>query len=505
MSHHRRQFLLTFIQILDLLVLVAAFTLAMRIAGLDPRSAETVSELSKFLFVVGLPIIWHWTFNLFSLYHTRRLSSGMREAWDVFKASSLGVLVIMVFGLVLRLAPAQVEQNQVRTFMVLFWLLASGGSIITRLLLRLAFEWARLRGRNLRHVLVAGTNERAIAFAQKLKARPELGYWVVGFVDDDWQGMDEFERSGFERVADFQNLEEYLRRNVVDELVVALPFNTSYKLNAHIVGLCEQHGITVRFVSQIFDLKMARAKVESFHDEPVLTLHTGTMRGSGMVIKRFMDLALSFVALLALTPVFAVVALAIKLSSPGPVFFIQERVGFNKRRFDLFKFRTMVVDAEKKLKEIAHLNEVSGPVFKIEKDPRITPIGAFLRKTSIDELPQLINVFLGDMSLVGPRPLPLRDYEGFDQDSHRRRFSVRPGITCFWQIEGRNSIPFEQWMELDMKYIDNWSPWLDIKILFKTLPALIFCPGDQIVDQEAEEQPSSVKPPIAGLPSHHQV
>ena len=174
-----------------------------------------------------------------------------------------------------------------------------------------------------------------------------------------------------------------------------------------------------------------------------------------------------------LFPLFVLTACLIKLTSAGPVFFIQDRVGLNKRRFRLYKFRTMVADAEEKQAELEDLNEVSGPVFKIKDDPRITSFGNFLRKTSIDELPQLINVLKRDMSLVGPRPLPVLDYNGFDQDWHRRRFSVRPGITCLWQVKGRSSIPFEQWMQLDMEYIDTWSLWLDLKILTKTIPAVL--------------------------------
>ena len=174
-----------------------------------------------------------------------------------------------------------------------------------------------------------------------------------------------------------------------------------------------------------------------------------------------------------LFPLLLLTACLIKLTSPGPFFFIQERVGLNKRRFRLYKFRTMVADAEKRQAELEPLNEISGPVFKIKNDPRITPIGDFLRTTSIDELPQLINVLKGEMSLVGPRPLPVRDYNGFDQDWHRRRFSVRPGITCLWQVDGPSDIPFQKWMEMDMEYIDQWSLWLDLKILTKTIPAVL--------------------------------
>jgi len=161
------------------------------------------------------------------------------------------------------------------------------------------------------------------------------------------------------------------------------------------------------------------------------------------------------------------------VTSNYTVFFVQERVGLNKRRFRVYKFRTMVKDAEQKQAELEDLNEVMGAAFKITNDPRITPVGSFLRKTSIDELPQLINVLKGDMSLVGPRPLPVRDYNGFNTDWHRRRFSVRPGITCLWQVNGRHNITFEKWMELDLEYIDQWSLLLDLSILVKTIPAVL--------------------------------
>jgi lipopolysaccharide/colanic/teichoic acid biosynthesis glycosyltransferase len=174
-----------------------------------------------------------------------------------------------------------------------------------------------------------------------------------------------------------------------------------------------------------------------------------------------------------LAPLFLLAALIVRLTSPGPALFFQDRVGLNKRRFRLYKFRTMEADAEKRQREVEHLNEASGAVFKIRNDPRLTPVGKFLRKTSIDELPQLFNVLKGDMSLVGPRPLPVRDYQGFHQDWQRRRFSVRPGITCLWQVNGRSSTTFEKWMELDMQYIDHWSLGLDFKILAKTIPAVL--------------------------------
>ena len=166
-------------------------------------------------------------------------------------------------------------------------------------------------------------------------------------------------------------------------------------------------------------------------------------------------------------------AIAIKMISKGPVFFLQERIGLNKRRFKIYKFRTMIPNAEKEMHMLESRNEAQGPVFKIKDDPRITPLGRFLRRSSIDELPQLMNVLRGDMSLVGPRPLPARDYDGFSEDWQRRRFSVKPGITCLWQVNGRSGISFDQWMLLDLQYMDEWSLWLDLKILAKTVPAVL--------------------------------
>jgi exopolysaccharide biosynthesis polyprenyl glycosylphosphotransferase len=206
---------------------------------------------------------------------------------------------------------------------------------------------------------------------------------------------------------------------------------------------------------------------------PVTTVHTGAMQGWPVVVKRVLDVTLSMFLLATLFPLLVLVGAAIKFTSPGPILFVQERVGLNKRHFHLYKFRTMVPQAELAQSALRHLNEASGPVFKIRSDPRVTPIGRVLRRTSIDELPQLFNVLTGDMSMVGPRPLPIRDYEGFDEDRHRRRFSVRPGLTCLWQVSGRHLIPFESWMALDLHYIDHWSLWLDIKTMLRTIPAVI--------------------------------
>jgi exopolysaccharide biosynthesis polyprenyl glycosylphosphotransferase len=229
----------------------------------------------------------------------------------------------------------------------------------------------------------------------------------------------------------------------------------------------------MRLNSDIFGLKKARWLAEEYGNGHYIASYTGAGEGWPLAIKRTLDLAISSLLLLLLLPLLVAAAIAIKLTSKGPVLFLQERIGMNKRRFKIYKFRTMIPNAEQVIHTLEGQNEATGPVFKIKNDPRITPIGKFLRRSSIDELPQLLNVLKGDMSLVGPRPLPVRDYEGFSEDWQRRRFSVKPGITCLWQVNGRSGISFDQWMLLDLQYLDEWSLWLDLKILAKTVPAVL--------------------------------
>jgi exopolysaccharide biosynthesis polyprenyl glycosylphosphotransferase len=264
-----------------------------------------------------------------------------------------------------------------------------------------------------------------------------------------------------------------LRRNVVDEVANYLPLRSFYEHSSRVAVLCEQHGIFMRFDSEIFDLKIARARTEKLDGRTQLTAYSSSPDGWAVLVKRGLDVTLSLALLLSIAPVLVVIGLLVKLTSRGPVLFRQERIGRNKRRFFIYKFRTMVPNAEKLQPALEGLNEAAGPVFKIRNDPRVTPIGRLLRRTSLDELPQLFNVLRGDMSLVGPRPLPVRDYEGFDQDWQRRRFSVRPGITCLWQVNGRSNIAFDHWMKLDLQYLDEWSIWLDVKILAQTIPAVL--------------------------------
>ena len=354
------------------------------------------------------------------VYESQRLVSRGDEAIRIFQATSLGTLCITLLSIFFSI------RMVTPTFLLVFWVAVTSLTIGSRLFLRFFLEHVRRRGRDLRHVLIVGTNPRAVEFARKLEFRLESGYRVIGFVDVPWSGFERFSQSRFPLVCDFNGLAEYLRNSVVDEVVIGLPMRSFNDRCLAVAALCELHGIVVRFLPWIFNLKFAKPRAEDFGGDSLITLSTGPIDGWPVVFKRVLDVVLASLLLFLLAPLLFVVALSIELTSEGPVFFKQERLGLNKRRFRIYKFRTMVADAEQKQAELEDLNEVEGPVFKIKSDPRVTLVGRVLRKTSIDELPQLFNVLKGEMSLVGPRPLPVRDYEGFDQDWHRRRFSVVP-------------------------------------------------------------------------------
>jgi exopolysaccharide biosynthesis polyprenyl glycosylphosphotransferase len=272
-------------------------------------------------------------------------------------------------------------------------------------------------------------------------------------------------------------LDAVVADHAVDEVLIALPIDKHAPLVESIVRRCEEQGITVRVRTEMSTLHIARSYLDELEGVPVVTIQSGPQDGWQLVVKRLIDIVGSAALLLLLIPLFVVVALLIKLDSPGPVFFAQERVGFNKRRFRIVKYRTMLDGSDQRQHMLEHLNEAEGPVFKIKYDPRITRVGRFLRRFSIDELPQLINVLKGDMSLVGPRPLPVRDVKKIDLQWHKRRFSIKPGITCLWQVNGRSDIGFNDWVRMDLDYIDKWSLGLDLKILILTIPAVFRGPG----------------------------
>jgi exopolysaccharide biosynthesis polyprenyl glycosylphosphotransferase len=386
---------------------------------------------------------------------------------DMFKSTTIGTLAVGGLGLLFQMEVLTLK------FLTTFWLVSTATAIASRLIMRYTLKHIRRLGHNLNHVLIVGTNPRALEIAHRIETKKEMGYHLVGFVDDNWCSSDVEEQGTYSRVTDLNGVPEYLKNHIVDEVIICVPIKSLFEASSLIMIQCEEQGITVNVINDAFRPRIGHSTMGHFEGNHVIMLNTGSLSTVGLLAKRILDFLIALVLLVVLAPLMLLIAGLIKFTLPGPVFFVQKRIGLNKRIFNMYKFRTMVTNAEEIMVELEAHNEASGPVFKIRNDPRITTIGRFLRKTSLDELPQLINVLKGDMSLVGPRPLPLRDYEGFEQDWHRRRLSVPPGITCLWQVRGRNSLTFDKWMELDMEYIDNWSLWLDLKIILRTIPAVL--------------------------------
>jgi exopolysaccharide biosynthesis polyprenyl glycosylphosphotransferase len=469
----KRKFLLSLLKLYDSGLVIAAFGLttlllvkADRTVPLEHFLSVRIKLVNFLIFGVAL-LLCHGMFYMCGLYESRRLSTRKAEMLDALKATTLSTacLALMSYFFAIKMVAPR--------FLLVFWVIITISAVVSRLLMQFWLGKVRRHGHNLRYMLILGTNGRAIEFARKIEATPEKGYQLLGFVDEEWDGSGEFRKTGYRLACDYDGLPEFLRSNVVDEVAIYLPFGSFYLHSAQVAALCEVHGIVMRFASDIFGLKTARSRSEEFNGDQHIAAYTGVRDEWPLVIKRTLDVFIASTLIVLLSPLLFVVAVLIRLNSKGPIFFAQERLGLNKRKFWIYKFRTMIPNAEQMMAALEAQNEVSGPVFKMKNDPRVTPIGKILRRTSIDELPQLFNILKGDMSLVGPRPLPVRDYEGFHQDWQRRRFSVRPGITCLWQVNGRNSIPFEQWMRLDLQYMDEWSLWLDLKILARTIPAVL--------------------------------
>ncbi len=324
----------------------------------------------------------------------------------------------------------------------------------------------RLVGNRDRQVVLVGSGPRAQAIAQELQLHPRWHYHLLGFVDsrlmDGCDGL----------LGSLDELESLLMRHVVDEVIIALPMKSNYDGIQAAIAACERVGVQSVYSMDLFATEVAKRRSVDQTDASAVVLHM-VHNDHRRIFKRAVDLAGAAAGIALLSPLLAVVALLVRVTSKGPVIFCQDRYGLNKRTFRMYKFRSMVADAEKQQARLEHLNETTGPVFKIREDPRITTVGRFIRKTSIDELPQLFNVLRGDMSLVGPRPLPMRDVSRFSEPWLMRRFSVRPGLTGLWQVSGRSNTGFAHWIKLDLEYIDRWSFLLDLKILARTVPAVL--------------------------------
>lgn len=457
----RRSIVFLFFNLWDVILAAVGFTLAVATQYDFYDLQVNVSILDTICAVVFL-VFWHLLFVSRGLYDSKRLRHRWHEVFEALFAITIGTAVLTSVLLLLDSLYAN------KQFIILFWLFVVSTTLVSRIIMRMLLKMVRVRhGRNLRHVLIVGAGPRGRKIADEISKLDYLGYRVIGFVDQiEEKNKDIID--GSDLLGSPAELSEIISEFTVDEIFAALPMRSCYELIQQTVVKAEEQGVPVTLLSDLFLLKFAQIEGREIGGLPTIRLFSGPRYGWQLAVKRLMDVVISSVLIIFLSPFLTLVGLLIKLDSPGPAIFRQERVGLNKHNFILYKFRTMRADAEALKKDLESQNEVDGPAFKIRNDPRITRLGHFLRKTSIDEMPQLLNVLKGNLSLVGPRPLPLCDVAGMTEYWQHRRFSMPPGITCIWQVQGRSDVKFDRWMEMDLEYIDNWSLQLDTIILLKT-------------------------------------
>lgn len=417
--------------------------------------------------IVGIPLlITVLYFN--GIYEPYKRITTTRLLFDEFLAAfAVSILVSWIIF--------TFKIEHVNRFFLFLFLFTSTSLIFLEKSLLLCFPgFVRKKGLNRRHILIVGSSKRATNCIRTIKSQGETReVEVIGIIDDDRVG-DTIE--GIKVLGSLSDIKHIARKHVIDQVIYVIPRSWLIRIEESVL-FCEMLGIKVAIAVDFFDMLIARGNFTNISGIPIIEFSTTPGGHLQLFVKRCLDILVSLSLLTVGFPLFVTIALLVKYTSPGSILFKQKRMGINGRIFDFYKFRSMVVNAETKLKELKEFNEMGGPVFKIKEDPRITKVGKYLRKLSLDELPQLWNVLLGEMSLVGPRP-PIPDEVDLYDHWHRRRLSVKPGLTCLWQVSGRNEITkFEDWMILDLEYIDSWSLMLDLKILLKTIPVLLLCKG----------------------------
>lgn len=449
----------------DLCVSAASFLAAFFIAE---RLGDPYSFKSYLRILYPYVILWGSLLFFLKMYESFRTKSLTDIVSTVVSAALVGIGALGMLLYFLNIGYIS------KRFILLAFSITAAVILLEKMLLMASFRFVRRRNYNTRNILIAGTGPRAINFARMIESHPESGLKVLGFVDEDRNrvGMKVGE-SAYSVMGTFEDIQNIIHNNIVDEVTFIVPKSSLSKIE-DVLLFCETEGINVSVATDYFSLKFAKARQTDLYGFPLIAFQRVPDRVWGPFIKRLIDIAISVSALIVLSPVFLVISILVKLSSSGPVLFKQERVGLNGRKFMLYKFRTMVKDAEDKLKDVLADNEMNGPVFKLNDDPRLTNIGKFLRKSSLDELPQLWNVMRGEMSIVGPRPPIPSEVAKYD-NWQRRRLTMRPGLTCLWQVGGRNKIKdFSEWARLDLEYIDKWSLRMDVNIIIRTIPAVIF-------------------------------
>jgi exopolysaccharide biosynthesis polyprenyl glycosylphosphotransferase len=463
--------------IVDILLTCAAFPLAYwsRIhlskvlpSNMDALLNPVLLPMNQYFWIVGLAICcWAATAFSLGLYRISIRRSGWEKVRIVLESSILLWLFLGFLSFALKL-------DLSRPLTALFAFYQALFLSATRLLVlfqerRKSLFFSQQDGQN---ILIIGTSAKARKMGNLISRYSDWGLRILGYVDATSDSSVKPQGDVLGSVSDLQRIVD---DNIVDEILF-VGDRPSLDLLDRVLELCSEQGIRTRLAADFFPAKVTNLSMEFLENVPVITFSSAPEHAPSLFIKRVLDIIISAVLLMVTLPILAVVGILVKLTSKGPIIYRQVRCGLYGRKFILYKIRSMWDGAEDVLWEIKHLNEMDGPVFKMRNDPRITPLGRFLRKSSIDEWPQFWNVLKGDMSLVGPRaPLPeeVREYTRWQ----RRRLSVKPGITCLWQVSGRNEIDFHEWMKLDLNYIDNWSLLLDIKILLRTFPVVFFGKG----------------------------
>lgn len=478
MIRERAKILITLQFLTDLFLSGAAFLLAYHTrinirtfvpSELDRLLNPTLLPLASYRWIIfSALIIWSVAAYFLGLYRfsIRRFDKGKIRM--VLESSIIAGLFLGFLSFALKL--------ELSRPLILFFVLYQAALLaLSRFVVALHARSRTAPSSSQRHILIVGNGRKAREMGEVIARYSEWGLKILGYVRTNDNNSLESHRDD-EVLGTVADIPKIVESQVVDEIIFVGNQPKDMDSLDDILAICQEQGIRTRVAADFFPAKVSRVSMEFLENVPLITFSTTPDHTLSLFIKRAMDVVLSAVLLVLLSPFVLVIGLLVKLTSQGPMIYKQVRCGLYGRRFVLYKFRSMREGAEDVLWEIKHLNEMDGPVFKMRNDPRVTPLGRLLRKTSVDEWPQFWNVLKGDMSLVGPRaPLPeeVKEYTRWQ----RRRLSVKPGITCLWQVSGRNEIDFHEWMKLDLDYIDNWSLLLDVKILLRTFPVVLLGKG----------------------------
>lgn len=452
--------------LIDLSFVLAYYLRFKVLLFITPASMPIFEKYASVLVFVTL--IWLAVFKLIGLYEEKKFTALVDEIAMLFGGISLSTLILLGLLFLYR------ELWFSRLVVVNAWWIAFVLLAAVRVLFFVSTRYLRARGVGVKNALIVGAGEMGQTLALKMAQDKGLGYRAVGFLDDDPVKIGKHYHDILV-LGETSKAKEVIREKKVEEVIIASSRIPAEKV-LDIVTECERFGVEFKIVPGILELIASRVDADELAGVPLLTVSEIRLKGFNAAMKRTADIMLSGAGLALLSPLFLGFAALVKLTSPGPVFFNQERVGLDGKTFPMFKFRSMIKDADKLFPQLEPLSEVEGYIFKMKDDPRITPLGKFMRRYSIDELPQLLNVFLGHMSLVGPRPPLPREVAKYSS-WHMKRLRVRPGITGPWQVSGRSLLPFEDMVRLDIYYIENWTLWLDFKILLRTVPVVLLGSG----------------------------